>query len=56
MGGLESLVKVGKRPGGDAVRPRLAALLGEPDGLTVALAARALGALGDARVSPSCAS
>ena len=45
----ESLVKVGKRPGGDAVRPRLAGLLGEPDGLTVALAARALAALGDAR-------
>jgi HEAT repeat protein len=45
----ESLVKVAKRPGREAVRPRLAALLGEPDGVTAALAARAIAASGDAR-------
>jgi HEAT repeat protein len=45
----ESLVKVARRPGGEAVRPRLAALLAEPDGVTTALAARALAASGDAR-------
>ncbi|HEY3097595.1 MAG TPA: HEAT repeat domain-containing protein, partial [Methylomirabilota bacterium] len=45
----ESLVRIAKRPGGDAVRPRLVALLGEPDGVTAALAARTLAAAGDAR-------
>jgi HEAT repeat protein len=45
----ESLVKIAKRPGGDGVRPRLAALLGEPDGVTVVLAARSLALAGDAR-------
>ena len=45
----ESLVRIGKRAGGDAVRPRLVALFGEPDGVTVALAARALAAAGDPR-------
>jgi HEAT repeat protein len=45
----ESLVAIAKRPGGDAVRPRLAALLGEPDTVTVVLAARTLAAAGDAR-------
>ena len=44
-----SLLSVAKRPGGDAVRPRLVALLGEPDALTVTLAAWDLGQLGDAR-------
>jgi HEAT repeat protein len=43
----QSLVRIGRRAGGDAVRPRLAALLTEPDGATVALAARALAQLGD---------
>src|SRR5213083_2605630 len=45
----ESLVRIAKRPGGDAVRPRLVALLGDPDGVTAALAARTLAAAGDAR-------
>jgi HEAT repeat protein len=45
----ESLGAIGKRSGGDAVRPRLAALLGEADAMTVALAARALAVAGDAR-------
>src|SRR5207302_10665204 len=44
-----SLLSVAKRPGGDAVRPRLAALLGEPDAMTVTLAAWDLGQLGEAR-------
>ena len=44
-----SLLSVAKRPGGDAVRPRLVALLGEPDAMTVTLAAWDLGQLGDAR-------
>lgn len=45
----QSLLKVAKRPGGDAVRPRLEALLAEPDGITATLAARDLAQLGDAR-------
>jgi HEAT repeat protein len=45
----QSLLAVAKRPGGDVVRPRLAALLGEADGVTVALAARTLAALANAR-------
>src|SRR5438105_14926640 len=44
-----SLLSVARRPGGDAVRPRLGALLGEPDAMTVTLAAGGLGQLGDAR-------
>jgi HEAT repeat protein len=43
----QSLLAVARRPGGEIVRPRLAALLGEPDGVTVALAARTLAALSD---------
>ncbi len=45
----QSLRAVARRPGGDVVRPRLAALLVETDGVTVALAARTLAALSDAR-------
>lgn len=45
----QSLLQVAKRPGGDAVRPRLVALLGEADALTVVLAAWDLAQLGDPR-------
>jgi HEAT repeat protein len=45
----ESLAAIGKRPGSDAVRPRLVALLGEADPITVVSAARALAVAGDAR-------
>ena len=45
----QSLVRVAKRPGGEPVRPRLVALLGEPDGVTATLAAWDLAQLGDAR-------
>lgn len=45
----QSLAAIARRPGGDAARPRLVALFGEADALTVALAARALAVAGDAR-------
>jgi HEAT repeat protein len=45
----ESLVKIAKGKGAEATRRRLAELLNESDGLTVALAARALAMTGDAR-------
>jgi len=45
----ESLIAVAKRPGGDAVRPRVAALLGEADTVTAVLAARVLATVGDVR-------
>jgi HEAT repeat protein len=45
----ESLAAIAKRSGGDGVRTRLAALLGEADPVTVTLAARALAVAGDAR-------
>jgi len=45
----ESLIGIAKRPGGDAARPRVAALLGEADTMTAVLAARVLAAVGDAR-------
>ena len=45
----ESLIAIAKRPGGDAVRPRVAGLLGEADTLTAVLAARVLAVVGDAR-------
>jgi HEAT repeat protein len=45
----ESLIAIAKRPGGDAARPRVAALLGEADTLTVVLAARVLAVVGDTR-------
>ena len=45
----ESLIAIAKRPGGDAARPRVAALLGEADTLTAVLAARVLAVVGDTR-------
>ena len=45
----ESLIAIAKRPGGDAARSRVAALLGEADTLTAVLAARVLAVVGDAR-------
>jgi HEAT repeat protein len=45
----ESLIAIAKRPGSDAARPRVAALLGEADTMTAVLAARVLAAVGDAR-------
>jgi HEAT repeat protein len=45
----ESLVNLAKRKGGEGVRQRVGGLLQEPDGVTVALAARALVLVGDAR-------
>lgn len=44
-----SLIKVARRPGAEGARRRLLGLLQERDAVTVALAARALAAVGDAR-------